>query len=64
MRAGPPAAGGETATLLGSLDRQRAIFFWKCAELERPDCRPRLGASTLTLGGLLKHLSIVPAAAT
>ena len=43
---------------------QRAIFFWKCAELERPDCRPRLGASTLTLGGLLKHLSIVEAAAT
>jgi hypothetical protein len=29
-RAEPPVSGDETATLLGSLERQRAIFAWKC----------------------------------
>ena len=29
----PPVAGDETATLLGSLERQRATFAWKCGGL-------------------------------
>jgi len=29
----PPVAGDETATMLGSLERQRAIFAWKCGGL-------------------------------
>lgn len=53
----PPSTGDEAATLLGSLERQRATFAWKCADLDSAGLRACLGASTLTLGGLLKHLS-------
>ena len=28
----PSVAGDETATMLGSLERQRAIFAWKCGD--------------------------------
>jgi hypothetical protein len=55
----PPVAGDETATLLGSLERQRAILAWKCGELDTAGLRATLGASTMTLGGLLKHLALV-----
>src|SRR3954453_2996421 len=53
----PPAVGTEAATLLGSLERQRATFAWKCADLDAAGLRARLGPSTVTLGGLLKHLA-------
>jgi uncharacterized damage-inducible protein DinB len=55
----PPVAGDETATLLGSLERQRAILAWKCGELDTAGLRATLGPSTMTLGGLLKHLALV-----
>jgi uncharacterized damage-inducible protein DinB len=55
----PPAAGDETATLLGSLERQRATFAWKCGGLDGAGLQARVGASTMTLGGLLKHLALV-----
>jgi hypothetical protein len=58
-RAEPPAAGDETATLLGSLDRQRATFAWKCGGLDAAGLRATVGASAVTLGGLLKHLALV-----
>jgi len=32
---GPPPAGDEAAILLGSLERQRAIFAWKCGGLDQ-----------------------------
>ena len=32
----PPVAGDETATLLGSLERQRATLAWKCGDWTRP----------------------------
>jgi uncharacterized damage-inducible protein DinB len=54
-----PAAGDETATLLGSLDRQRATFGWKAGGLDAAGLRATVGASTMTLGGLLKHLALV-----
>ena len=54
-----PAAGDETATLLGSLERQRAIFAWKCGGLDAAGLRATLGPSSMTLGGLLKHLALV-----
>jgi Protein of unknown function (DUF664) len=57
--AGPPAAGDETATLLGSLERQRAIFAWKCGGLDAAGLGATLGPSSMTLGGLLKHLALV-----
>lgn len=55
----PPRAGDETATLLGSLDRQRATFGWKCGGLEAAGLLATVGASSMTLGGLLKHLALV-----
>lgn len=55
----PPVAGDETATLLGSLERQRATLAWKCGGLDAAGLRATVGASTMTLGGLLKHLALV-----
>ena len=53
----PPLAGAETEALLGALDRQRWTFRWKAGDLDTAGLRVTLGASTLTLGGLLKHLA-------
>jgi len=53
----PPAVADEVETLLGSLERQRATFAFKCADLDATGLRTRIGASTVTLGGLLKHLA-------
>lgn len=53
----PPRVGSEADTLVGSLERQRATFRWKCADLDRAALAVRIGASTMTLGGLLKHLA-------
>jgi hypothetical protein len=58
-RAGPPVAGDETATLVGSLDRERAIFAWKCGGLDAAGLRATAAASSVTLGGLIKHLALV-----
>ncbi len=55
----PPVAGDEVATLLGSLERQRATFAWKCGGLDRKGLSQTVGASSMTLGGLLKHLALV-----
>ena len=55
----PPAAGNEVDTLLGSLERQRATFAWKCGKLGPEGTRAALGPSTMTLGGLLKHMAVV-----
>jgi hypothetical protein len=55
----PPVAGDETATLLGSLERQRAILAWKCGGLDATGLRATAAASSITLGGLLKHLANV-----
>ena len=56
-RAEPPLAGDETATLLGSLERQRATFAWKAGGLDAAGLQAKVGASAITLGGLLKHLA-------
>ena len=53
----PPVAGDEVATVLGSLERQRATFAWKVADLDAAGLAATVGASSLTLGGLLKHLA-------
>ncbi|GAA3296378.1 DUF664 domain-containing protein [Arthrobacter citreus] len=55
----PPPAGSETETLMGSLDRQRSTFAWKTAGLDAGALAATVGASTITLGGLLKHLASV-----
>jgi uncharacterized protein DUF664 len=56
-RPDPPDAGDETATLLGFLERQRATFAWKCGGLDAAGLRATVGASAMTLGGMLKHLA-------
>jgi hypothetical protein len=53
----PPLAGAETEALLGALDRQRWTFRWKAGDLDAAGLRVTVGASTHTLGGLLKHLA-------
>ena len=55
----PPIAGDETATLLGSLERVRAFVEWKCGGLDPAGLQVRIAASSITLGGLLKHLALV-----
>jgi len=55
----PPLAGTEVEHLLAALDRQRATFRWKAEGLDTAGLTARIGASTLTIGGLLKHLAIV-----
>ena len=54
----PPFAGDEFDAVFGALDRQRATFRWKCADLDAAGLAARTGASKLTLGGLLKHLAV------
>ncbi|WP_426247389.1 DinB family protein [Nocardioides sp. LHG3406-4] len=54
-----PAAGTEVETLLGSLDRIRGRFAWKCGPLDAESMRATLGPSSMTLGGLLKHMAFV-----
>ena len=55
----PPVAGTEAEHLLGALERQRATFRWKADGLDAAALQARVGASTMTLGGLLKHLALV-----
>lgn len=53
----PPLAGTEAEQLVGALDRLRWTFRWKAADLDAAGLGTRIGASSLTLGGLLKHLA-------
>ena len=55
----PPLASDETATLLGFLDFQRATLAWKCSGLDSSGLRATTAASSMTLGGLVKHLAFV-----
>ena len=55
----PPVAGTEVEHLLGSLDRLRATFRWKADGLDASGLQARVGASEMTIGGLLKHLALV-----
>jgi hypothetical protein len=53
----PPLAGSEAEHLVGALDRLRTTFRWKADGLDAAGLQTRIGASALTLGGLLKHLA-------
>jgi hypothetical protein len=53
----PPLNGTETEHVLGALDRLRWTFRWKADALDAAGLNARVGASSLTLGGLLKHLA-------
>jgi hypothetical protein len=53
----PPLAGTEAEHLVAALDRQRWTFRFKAESLDAAGLNTRVGVSTLTLGGLLKHLA-------
>ncbi|GAB2920958.1 DinB family protein [Rhodococcus aerolatus] len=55
----PPVHGTEAEHLLGALERQRATFRWKADGLDAAGLAVTVGASDLTLGGLLAHLAAV-----
>ena len=51
--------GDEVETALITLERNRLTFAWKCADVDAAGMALRLGPSSVTLGGLLKHLAWV-----
>jgi hypothetical protein len=53
----PPLAGNEVDSVIGSLERQRNTLAWKCRGLSAEQMNLSVGASAITLGGLLKHLA-------
>src|SRR5262245_23192696 len=53
----PPLAGTEVEHIVGALDRLRTTFRWKADDLDAAGLKVSVGASSLTLGGLLKHLA-------
>ena len=55
----PPLAADETGTLVGFLEYQRATLAWKCEGLDTKGLTAKVAASSMTLGGLLKHLAYV-----
>src|SRR5690625_4526677 len=55
----PPLDGDEWETLTGFLDFQRATFGWKTAGLDAAALARTLPPSTMSLGGLIKHLAYV-----
>ena len=58
-RPDPPYAGSESETLVAFLDYHRDTLRMKTAGLDAAQLDQRLEPSTMTLGGLLKHLAFV-----
>jgi uncharacterized damage-inducible protein DinB len=58
-RTNPPIAAGEVESLLAYLDYQRNTLRRKTEGLTQAQQSTRLEPSTLTLGGLLKHMALV-----
>jgi len=55
----PALLGDEAATLTGFLDYQRATLEWKTRGLSDEALRADLAPTSMTLGGLLKHMALV-----
>ena len=51
----------EADSLLAVLERNRRTFAWKTAGLDVAGLRQTTAASTMTLGGLVKHVALVEA---
>ena len=58
-RTDPPLRGSETETLLAFLDYHRDTLRMKAAGLDSDQLAAPLPPSTMTLGGMLKHLALV-----
>ena len=55
----PSMTAGEVEMLLFALDRLRAQLAWKCGGLDAAGLNMPHPPSTMTLGGMLKHLAFV-----
>jgi len=55
----PAITAGEAEMLLFALERSRAQLAWKCGGLDAAGLGRRHPPSTMTLGGLVKHLALV-----
>ena len=55
----PPQNADEVASVLGFLDYQRETLAWKCSNLDNEGLSATTAATTMTLGGLLKHMAYV-----
>jgi hypothetical protein len=55
----PALTAGEVETMLFALERSRAQFAWKCGGLDAAGLRRPHPPSTMTLGGLLKHVAFI-----
>jgi hypothetical protein len=55
----PPVGGAEVETLRGFLTYQRATFRWKTQGLSSLQLAASLAPSSMTLGGMMKHLAFV-----
>ena len=55
----PPIDGEEAAAVLGFLDFQRATLAWKVRGLDHDGLTATTASSSMTLGGLLKHMAFV-----
>lgn len=55
----PPASAGEAGTLLGFLEWLRGTIAWKTDGLTDAQLRHSLPPTSMTLGGMLKHLAFV-----
>ena len=58
-RVDPPLAASEAETLLGYLNYHRQTLKMKAEGLDQAQLARTLAPSTLTLGGLLKHMALV-----
>jgi len=58
-RTDPPLQGDEATTLRAFLDYHRDTLRWKVDGLTQEQLAQTLAPSTLTLGGLVKHLALV-----
>ncbi|WP_300342246.1 DinB family protein [Nesterenkonia sp.] len=59
MRQDPPPAGAELDMLVAFLEFHRQTLRWKTQSLTREQLNTSLPPSTMTLGGMLKHLALV-----
>ncbi len=55
----PPLVSDEVGMLTGFLDYQRATLEWKCRGLDGAGLSATTANSTMTLGGILKHMALV-----
>ncbi|MGA8248826.1 MAG: DinB family protein [Nocardioides sp.] len=58
-RTDPPLVADEATTLRSYLDYHRDTLRWKAGGLTQEQLATRLAPSTMTLGGIMKHMSLV-----